>query len=342
MYSQEDLLKMFNIPEINPERQYWLVRTDGGNLWEQFKVEGFIGIGWNEFSDKNKFKLDDNQEKEILLKEEIRSKYETDKPGTIINPIRRFMFDMKIGDIIMIPSEGSNIITFGEISSDFYLYEMTDEDIDEEKCDYIKRRNFKFLKEVNRPDLDPILFKMFQAHQVISSANNYASVIDRTLESIYIKDGISHLKIDVKTKDPIKGKSLYMLQKLIFDELDVSKDVDMKINVQSPGFLEFISNNIWNLIFIILGINVIIGGGKMFGFEVPGIMNIFSKRKEYKRAEKQQQFEQHKEIFEQMKDMYGEDLKKLHIETPNPFLNQIVEIETSLNQAITSTEDDES
>ena len=49
---------------------------------------------------------------------------------------------------------------------------------------------------------------MFQAHQVISSANNYASVIDRTLESIYIKDGISHLKIDVKTKDPIKGKSL--------------------------------------------------------------------------------------------------------------------------------------
>lgn len=156
---------------------------------------------------------------------------------------------MKIGDIVMIPSGSSNIISFGEIVSDLYLYELTEEDIDEERCEYVKRREVMWLKDIYRNDLDPLLFKMFQTHHTIVNVENYADVIDRTLENFYIKDNIAHLKIDVKTKDNIKGKKLYILQKMVFySKLEESDDLEMKINVQSPDFLGLITTNLWDVI----------------------------------------------------------------------------------------------
>lgn len=340
MYNNEELLEYFNIPIINNGRQYWLVRTDGGNLWEQFKAEGFIGIGWNEFSDSNKFlHIDENKELEKQIRESIRNEYKVDKPGLIINSIKRFSVQMKIGDIVMIPSSSSNIISFGEIVSDLYLYELTEEDIDEERCEYVKRREVRWLKDIYRNDLDPLLFKMFQTHHTIVNAENYADVIDRTLENIYIKDNIAHLKIDVKTKDNIKGKKLYMLQKMVFDsKLEVSDDLEMKINVQSPGFLELITTNLWDVIKISFAVSIILGGGKGFGIEIPGLISIFNKLNENRREDKKLELEQQKEIYVEIKEMYGDSLKSLNVESPNIFLKEIKFVGDSLNPEISTDE----
>ena len=66
--NEKMLVDKLNIPIINKDRRYWLVRTDSGTLWEQFKSEDFIGINWNEFSDielLEKCKTDKSLEAEI-------------------------------------------------------------------------------------------------------------------------------------------------------------------------------------------------------------------------------------------------------------------------------------
>ncbi|MCI9977732.1 hypothetical protein JY742_16505 [Clostridioides difficile] len=337
MFENEELLESFNIPIIDKDRQYWLVRTDGGDLWEQFKVESFIGIGWNEFSDKNEFsQIEKNLDLQLELKDRIRKEYEVDKPGLIINSIKRFVVQMKVGDIVMIPSDRSTIISFGEITSDLCLHELTEEDINEEKCDYVKRRNVKWIKDIYRDDLDPLLFKMFQAHHTIVNACNYADVIDRTLQNLYIKDGVTHLKVDVKTQNKV-GKNLFMLQKMFFDsKLNVSDCVQMKINVQSPGFLEIITTHIWDIIKISLALNVIVGGGKALGFEVPGLMSILEKIYEKKTESRKMRFEEEMEIFKEIKDLYGDDIKTLNIETPNVVLNEVIKINKAINPEVSA------
>lgn len=325
----KEISESLNIPIIANDRRYWLVRTDSGKLWEQFISEEFVAINWNEFSDINILnECKNNKEKELELKLEIQNKYKVEQGGRILNQISRFVFDMKIGDIVMIPSENSDIISFGEIISDIYSYEVTDEDIDNERCDFIKRKNIKWLKSVNKGKLDPLLFKMLQAHQAISNADNYAHEIDRTLELLYVKDDKCYLTLMVTATGDIKGKDLYALQKLVYDSLDIDSDsLSIKINVQSPGPIEFITEHIWDVIKILFALNIIIGGGKCLGFEMPGILHwyhtIMKLKNEQKLEEEKLKLERDKFDFEKeqreitnMTENYQQQIERLDLRIP--------------------------
>lgn len=45
------LENIITIPQINGDRKYWFIRTDKGILFDEFYFDGFVGIGWNSFSD---------------------------------------------------------------------------------------------------------------------------------------------------------------------------------------------------------------------------------------------------------------------------------------------------
>lgn len=349
MYNKDELVELLNIPKISSDRQYWLVRTDGGNLWEQFKANSFFAIGWNEVDISKIEQANTDPKTDEELRTTIRMNYDVAQPGKVINTIRRFFYDIKVGDIVMLPSEGSNLITFGEISSDAYTYEPTDQEIDEGSCDFKKRRNFKFLKDVNRKELDPLLFKMFQAHQTISSANSYASVIDRTLENLYIKDDIVHLKVDVKVQDDVKAKDLLALQNLILncEGCEVSDDMVMKINIQSNGFIELITNNLGNILTALTILQITIGGGKIKDFEIPGILSFIKsckdsklEREKFELEKNKHEFEKQNEIVKNIREIYGDKIKHLNIETPNEVLAAIVEVNRNLNPEISQTLED--
>lgn len=346
--NEKMLVDKLNIPIINKDRRYWLVRTDSGTLWEQFKSEDFIGINWNEFSDielLEKCKTDKSLEAEI--KKEIQQIYDVEHGGRILNQINRFVFDLNIGDIVMIPSQNSSIISFGEVTSDVYKYELTDEDIDNEYCDFIKRRDIKWLRDISKKDLDPMLFKMLQAHQTISNADSYAHEIDRALELLYIKDKKVHLTIMVKTQGEIKGKDLYALQKLVYDCIGVDEEsLDMKINVQSPGPIEFITTHIWDIIKILFAVNIIIGGGKGLGFEIPGLLHwyhtINQAKKQNDIEERKMKLEEEKFEYEKQKEQYDtlikefkSSLDRLELELPDNISN------ININDEMIITEDDE-
>lgn len=252
-FTLEKSIKELGIPIeiINQERRYWLVRTLSGEFYDEFYHDNFIAIGWDEF---NEFNMFSNTEKSIVIKA-IEKQYPDEKqPGRIYNQICRFLFEIKQGDIVMIPSHNSTHISFGVVLSEPYLAEITEAAIDEGVCPFKKRRNIKWIKTVKRIDLDPYLYKMMQSHHTISNADDYSHFIDRTLSSFFVKGHSAHFVVDVKRKSDTPAIELINLVNSILDlapevnhlgltDQDFTrKDVDLKLNVQSPGIIEFFSN----------------------------------------------------------------------------------------------------
>lgn len=256
---------------IEPNRNYWLVRTKGGRFFEDFYFNDYIAIGWN----KIKFPKSDSREEKIILEElklEINDNYKDEKiPGKPAGQIYRFIKKMKKGDIVLVPNSDSKFIVFGEILEDnIYLETIENDDIDinalekgllydkednnenwieaaleEVGCPFEKRRKVKWLKKIDRRKLDSNLYGLLNSHGAVSDASKYSYSIDRELSSFYIKGDRAHIIQKVTTKDDISAIELIKfvsnnlnlidLYNEIFDT-DISKnDITMKLNVQSPG-----------------------------------------------------------------------------------------------------------
>jgi len=151
----QQILNIFNIPEININTNYWFVRTESGKFFKDFYFSKYISIGWDELSDSEQIKSLSFD----VLKEQIKNIYKNDiRPGQTANQIRRFMFDMKKGDIVLIPSINSDLIAFGEILEDeYYIYENTSSELEEyiddvsyEKCNYKKKKKCKVVSRYKK------------------------------------------------------------------------------------------------------------------------------------------------------------------------------------------------
>lgn len=252
-YTQSDLyelLKILNLPVriLDSNMNYWFVRTESGKYYDDFLFNSYIAVGWNEI---NILPENNNDEQTIEI---IKEKYPDSIPGRILNPIKRFCQEMKPGDLVIIPSTSSATFAFGIIQSDPYI-ECNDtqsfDDDETEPCPYIKRRTVRWLSSLDRHRLDPHLFQFFRAHQAISNASSYAEYIDRTLHTLYIKNDIAHVILDVCTQDNIPANKLIKFISGLLNSLNkisndptASNDIDIKLNVQSPGIVEFIGNPI--------------------------------------------------------------------------------------------------
>nr|WP_302597393.1 hypothetical protein [uncultured Cellulosilyticum sp.] len=249
------------IPEIPSTRNYWLVRTQGGEFFKEFYFEDYVAIGWNEITDTN---LMVEERREDLINAVKLHFTEKQKPGGIASLLIKFNEEMKKGDIVIIPDSSSNYIAFGELlEDDIYLEdnienneedEFDETDINEEtKCPYIKRRRVKWLKKQAKKDIDIYLYKILNSHHTISRVKEeYKNIVDRSLYPYYIKDGQAHLVLRVKQE---KNISLVQLSKLLSNNLDIidefnditesnisKDDIDIKLNINSAGPVEIISN----------------------------------------------------------------------------------------------------
>ncbi|MED4392543.1 hypothetical protein P4699_20465 [Priestia aryabhattai] len=273
----QSLIKEYNIPivQIDENRNYWLVRTQSGEFYDEFYFDNFIAIGWDEFNNIQRFS---DIEKSILVKE-IEKQYPDNKqPGLIYNQISRFLFEMKPGDVVMIPSVNSTHISFGIITSSPEVIEISETDVEEGVCPFAKRRRINWLKTVKRSALDPYLYKMMQSHHTLNNANDYADVIDRTLHSFYYKNGNAHLVLDVKQQEDIAALDLvnginnvldivpYIENPFNPEEEFKKEDIDLKLRVQSPGVMEFISSGqaAWSIMGLGVILTFVVGGKAKF------------------------------------------------------------------------------
>lgn len=262
------------VDKISETKKYWLIRTESGEYFESFKGFEYVSIGYEKVSFKKitEFKKTskNNFELKTKLKDYVKDLYPERKPGLIAGQLIKFIYEVKKGDVVIIPSENSEFVAIGEVQ-ETALLEVTDSIVDRTQCPYRKRKSVKWLKTFSRDTLDPYLYKVLQAHQAINNISSYAAIIERSLGNFYKLKDEFNLIVNVKRKTNIKANDLLFfgsdLLRLADDfikdfdlQLDIS-DVDIKININSEGKAQFLSNKgktILILGLLIIGIN---GGG---------------------------------------------------------------------------------
>lgn len=252
-------------PVTVPKRNYWFLRTQGGDYFEEFFFNGYVAIGWN---DVPCIAPIDRTDESIGPIKDIYDRNAT----RALNNVYKFCKEMKKGDIVVIPSTKSANFAFGELTEDSYYEENVSdpEALDDGVCPYIKRRAIKWMASANKALVDSKLYLFFRNQQALSNANEYKEYIERAINPFYILDGVAHFNIAIQTQKPIPG--IY-IPSLIFGLLErtanninsnireLSNKVNTKINVQSPGIVEFFGDP--TAVLMIATIGIILFGGKL-------------------------------------------------------------------------------
>lgn len=250
--SLPDFLK--SCPSVSEDSNYWFIRTEGGKLHFDFKGSNRVGVAYSEISleDLN-IRLTSIEDIE-KLKQKISNKYpEHKRPSLILTQLTRFKFDVKKGDFVIIPSKNTRMLSVGIVENDDIEeveihYKINKETIKET----FKTKKVKWLKTVQRSDCNPKLYQLFYSHHTIADANDYAEFINLLIYDFYQMDGIFHLAVKVKSQKNINALELFTTLNDFIRFLDFSnkelklegelEDVSSRINLNSPGYIEFLSS----------------------------------------------------------------------------------------------------
>ncbi len=233
------------------ERKYWFVRTDKGHHYTTYLENNFIAIGWDyvTVNDIVNSSVEDIKAKisrhEPIKPEQSEISYKMKISG-IYNKIIRFN-ELKKGDIIVIPNEGSESLAFGEIVENYIYVENNGE----YGCVYHKRREVKWHRNGQINSFDPHLMFIKRNMHTISEVKSFQPYIDNILNHLYKRGDNSHYVIDVNLTDDISLRafngltsSIEKLSVIINDEFNLDEDVNntaIKLQLQSPGNIEIIS-----------------------------------------------------------------------------------------------------
>lgn len=238
----EDLLQ--DVKSIKDETQYWLVRTMGGDYYTHYVEENFIAVGYNEITvdDLTHLPQKEKHARKMLQEMIVGRIGDIKKKGYIASQMIRFTRDMKIGDIVIVPAYSSYKVTFGIVRSE--IYEETKNLHIEGRCPFAKRRTVEWIKTSLRYSLVPELQLMFNSRHIISEVNGYAPFIDNFLNDFYTKGDYTYLVLRVKQEEILSADDFTLINDLmeLFNEYSkeyelgiTSKDIGMKMCVQSPG-----------------------------------------------------------------------------------------------------------
>lgn len=236
------------VENFSTHRDYWFVRTDYGKNFDFFYEGNYIAISWDYLTVNDIKTKSDSEIKEIIKKNENLDPSNSKQKGKITlfyNRIKAF-FNLKKGDIIIVPSRNSNRLAFGEIMDD-EPYEDKDA---LERGSYFKRRKVKWLEQKGIYQLDPIFFQLKTNQHTISDANRFAPYIDKVIGNLFKKGDLTHYVLNIEKTEDINFKDLsgFMdnIEELITNinsELQFNENIDdffVKINLQSPGKIELI------------------------------------------------------------------------------------------------------
>lgn len=304
------------IVEIPEGRNYWFVRTQGGKWYDEFIAGRFIAIGWNTVT----LDIIAQAKSERSLHEFIHKAFPRQKRyGLTATHMVRFVKEMCIGDIIVIPSQNGTEFAFGEIISDAFTHTGT---IEEGKCDFIKRRRVNWLKRSPSFSLDPSLRAIKYAQPTVNTLNFYAELIDSELGGfLYTKGDLGYLVVRVEEKQEIRAKDLADFLTTSLDAIKKADptinidDINIRLNVQSPGPIMWIAGP--GIIFLLASVLYISTPGEYkMDINVPKIINMSCSMKTEGLIEAYRKYDEQK--FNQEILLLREQQKKLGIKLPEP------------------------
>lgn len=265
--------------EIETARNYWFVRTDGGRLYESFLAQNIIAIGYSEIVLSDFYIKDASPEsiRRTLLEKVVKTYEEHKVPGLIVSQIFRFVFEIKTGDVVVVPSASSDYLSIGIVTSDMvthseiYVRNGTSVLTDPE---FTKTKTVRWVKQFSKLHYNPKFFQMFNSHQAIFQVNDYATWIDPMLYDFFKKNGKYHLRLNLEKRDGIKFRELFSTCMSLLDTgdemlsfLSIEEDtseIESRISLNSPGDIDLISYAPYILALIAIMVIFVNGGGLKF------------------------------------------------------------------------------
>lgn len=262
------------LPKINEERKYWFVRTNGGAYYQEFLEDGIIAIGYDKItlSDIRLAKPDD----EVSLgklEEIIRRVYPGDleyRPRFAATQLRTFAYEIKKGDIVVIPNTKSETFGIGEVF-DTPAFAEDPDSLSKDKCPYVKRKKIKWIRTAERKELDPQLHKLIYTQQTVSDFSSLGKYIDQIIGSLYVKGDKANIVLGVESEKEINMKEFFQMGSYLLEiteeffkeeglEFD-SSNYNARMNIQSPGLLVLTGTDWGGIIMMGLIVISIAGGG---------------------------------------------------------------------------------
>lgn len=285
-------ISSFEVPVIPDDTRFWMIRTQKGYFYQEFMSKEFVAIAWNNISESTDF----SEQARERLSDDIMLNYpEIQRPSTVINKCHNFICEVKEGDILVIPSKGSEYITFalaGQYYEDnsktvelenkvIYRIKNNDVDINDVSCPYKKRRVITILRTVRSEQLNYSLYRAISNYHGISNFDTYAHQILNCLYNCYVFKGSAVLVYNVTKNTPIKPRELsgllYSNTECLSKIIDEDK-ISTQVSLNSPGDAIYILEDIytfakdnWAAIF---GLLVFLGGGSALSFHVNGIIDV--------------------------------------------------------------------
>ena len=317
----------YTIRNISDNKRFWMVRTKKGFFFDEFIDNNYVALGWNTITQENDF----GKSQEEVLKESIKNWYGDSRPAGAINKCKSFIYDIHVGDYILIPNSGSEKIAIAR-AGEYYEDEkkgVKDEldvipkiDNDEKeiikvKCPYRKRRHIEVLKIISPALMSYNLRQAISNYHGLSNLDKYGEYILNCLYDCYIYKDNLNIAGNVKQKNPLKprqiSKLLYSFTEFVCSISDVD-NISTTINLNSPGSVRMKLKNAvlnitkakWPLIFIFIAIT----GGKVKDAELPGIIGTIREAKMLNITVEKEKIELEKEK-EEVKTQQIENMAKV-------------------------------
>lgn len=281
-------MEALEIKKIPSNASYWVVRSNGGEYYEEFYNSNTISIGDNNI----KLKEIKNLRNENKFKEKIKNLINTNEVtpqqiGIISKRLHRFIHEMEIGDIVLVPNKHSKEYKIGVIISDVLerdeinnsnknsdsneepILTIEENSIIKNSSNNNKFRKVKWLSTVPRSKISSKLLYILTMHQSIIKIENHHYLIDSLISPIYLKNNKIYCNLYVNTNSDINSKEWEKLFEVINQIKDEDEDIAVKANVQSIGLLTLVGGGVLGTLVTLYGI---LGEIEFKGVKIKGIL----------------------------------------------------------------------
>lgn len=211
-----------------------------------------------------------NKQAKAALKVLFEDAYpENRSVGHSVSQLLRFSREVRIGDIVIIPSENATHVAIGVITSEMYEIEELDLNVDN-RCQFKKRMRVDWKSFSRRRNLSPSLQMMFVSRHPISDVTSYAPYIDSRISDCYLKNEEMNLVLKISTRKDVDWDDFFNLKALTVLTEQFCRNYDlnlgdapihMKIQMESPGSLRLSSVSTGKLLVVGLIVIALSGGG---------------------------------------------------------------------------------
>lgn len=240
----------YNIPVIDSDKQYWFIRTYSGAIFEDYYNDGYVGLGMNNVPQRliKQASPEDPTTMTALRNFIHGNTSHKSKPSAskAANDLISFEHEMKIGDMVIVPSKHSAQLAIGIVESDVYLVENTGTFTFRNQPERYpeKRRRIKWQRVIRRSDLNGDLRGLISSWYGITNANRYRDIFESTVDSLYVRNDHAYFTIKIDQDEDINafvlsrfldGLTYFYTEFCKESGIEVNEDFTIKIKLQSKG-----------------------------------------------------------------------------------------------------------